>query len=76
MGPPRGGAALFGGANAKNVGSYAGYIIGLHRHEPGITPAIILYSEGKLETGIDPQDGTGTALVPWDCKRVVIDGET
>lgn len=67
---------LFEGAKAKNVGSYAEYIVGIHDGRPGITPAIILYSEDRLDFALEGQFGHGTVLVPWGKKLVAIDGET
>ena len=67
---------LFEGAKAKNVGAYAEYIAAVHSGRPGITPAIILYSEERLDTALDGQFGHGAVLIPWGKKLVAIDGET
>jgi DGQHR domain-containing protein len=66
---------LFESAKRKNVIPYAEYIVALSNGEDGITPAITLYSEMKLETD-DREDGTGFIQVPWDQRLVAIDGET
>lgn len=66
----------FEGAKAKNVGSYADYIIGISEGRDGVTPAIILYCEDRLDLALEGQFGHGTILVPWGKKLVAIDGET
>jgi DNA sulfur modification protein DndB len=55
---------LFENAKAKNVGSYADYIVGLHKGQPGTTPTIILYAEAPLTTALDEHFGFGAILVP------------
>jgi len=57
------------------VPNYADYIVDVHKGEDGITPAITLFSEEKLEID-ELENGTAFAQVPWDQNLVAIDGET
>jgi len=66
---------LFEGAKAKNVEPYARYIVALKSGQPGMTPAIILFTEQVLRFEED-EDGRSRVLVPWDTQLVAIDGET
>src|SRR6185436_4017810 len=65
----------FAGAKADNVPKYAGYIVGLHQREDGITPPIILYSQRELKVHVD-EAGIGFIQIPWNLRLVAIDGET
>ena len=67
---------MFVGQKAKNVPSYAQYIVDVHEEEiDGITPPIILYSEGLLQEEIAP-NGLGFIQIPYGKRLVAIDGET
>lgn len=67
---------LFAGQKAKNVASYAEYIVDVRAgHVDGITPPIILYSEERLAEGED-DSGKELVQVPYDKRLVAIDGET
>jgi DGQHR domain-containing protein len=67
---------LFDGAKARNVRPYADYIVDVHAgNVDGITPPIILYSEGELASEVD-DSGRGVIQVPYDKRLVAIDGET
>ena len=67
---------LFEGEKSRNVSPYADYIVDVHNGADGITPPIILFSEGPLEFATDEKWGFGSILVPWERKLVAIDGET
>ncbi|MGQ0430626.1 MAG: DNA sulfur modification protein DndB [Gammaproteobacteria bacterium] len=66
---------LFAGAKKANVPSYARYIVEVKKGGAGITPPIILFSEGRLETET-VQYGLAAILIPFDRSLVAIDGET
>jgi len=66
---------LFEGAKAKNVESYAKYIVGLRAGTPGMTPPIILFTEQALQIE-EQQDGTAFAQIPYGTQVIAIDGET
>ncbi|MDO8432728.1 MAG: DNA sulfur modification protein DndB [Candidatus Binatus sp.] len=67
---------MFVGAKAKNVPSYARYIVGVSKlNQDGLTPPIVLYSEEPLKTQIDSR-GMGFIQIPWEQRLVAIDGET
>ncbi len=67
---------LFAGQKAKNVDSYADYIVQVRAGEvDGITPPIILYSEEKLLEGVD-ESGKELIQIPYEKRLVAIDGET
>ena len=66
---------LFEGAKARNVPSYADYIIHLTTGTDGMTPPIILYSPTLLPTKVD-DSGIGFTQVPWGTVLAALDGET
>lgn len=67
---------LFAGAKARNVPSYAHYIVAVSKHnQNGLTPAIVLFSQEALRTEIDNR-GVGFIQIPWERRLVAIDGET
>ena len=66
---------LFEGAKRRNVPSYASYIEMVHGGEPGLTPAIILWSREALEFE-ESEDGTAVLQIPFDAQLIAIDGET
>ena len=66
---------LFVGAKAKNVESYAQYVVGLAHGADGLTPPIVLWSRDQLRY-VETPDGLGVIQVPFDAQLVAIDGET
>ncbi|HVB81751.1 MAG TPA: DNA sulfur modification protein DndB [Candidatus Binataceae bacterium] len=66
---------FFEGAKAKNVLPYAQYLINMHAGESGLTPAMVLYSEERLNTEID-DSGRGFIQIGWAQPLIAIDGET
>jgi DGQHR domain-containing protein len=67
---------LFEGAKAKNVESYARYIVNVHDGAEGMTPPIILYTERILPTEEVTPGETSAIQIPWGTQLVAIDGET
>jgi DGQHR domain-containing protein len=66
---------VFDGAKKRNVPDYAKYIDSVHRGEPGLTPAIILWCRERLATE-DRGAGASLLQIPYDAQIVAIDGET
>ncbi len=67
---------LFAGAKARNVPSYANYIVAVSKHnQNGLTPPIVLYSQEPLKTEVNDR-GMGFIQIPWEQRLVAIDGET
>lgn len=67
---------LFEGAKRRNVPNYASYIDRVHRGEPGLTPAIILWSGEPLAYEETEEDGIARLQIPFDAQLIAIDGET
>ncbi len=65
----------FEGAKKRNVPPYAEYIGRLHRGEPGLTPAIILWSHESLLTELG-EKGAALIQIPYGAQIIAIDGET
>lgn len=66
---------LFAGAKAKNVPSYASYLSTVNSGQPGISPAIILWTTDQLLV----EDGDrefARVQIPYGHPLVAIDGET
>jgi DGQHR domain-containing protein len=66
---------LFEGAKARNVESYAQYIVNVFDGQDGMAPPIILFTEKALQTD-ETEGGHASVQIPWDVQLVAIDGET
>jgi DGQHR domain-containing protein len=66
---------VFDGAKKRNVPDYAAYIENVHHGEPGLTPAILLWSKDPL-VAEEMEHGTALLQIPYEALIIAIDGET